>query len=77
MGESCLFELGVKLEGNKKSKIKLVVALDGSRPEKHMQQPTKLTWRDGGRIGDDMGTLRNAGGTVFNHSGGDHVGRGE
>jgi hypothetical protein len=41
VGGCCLPEPGVDLKENKKTKIKLVVALDGSRRVKSMQQPTK------------------------------------
>jgi hypothetical protein len=41
VGVRCLPELGFELKENKKTKIKLVVALDGSRRVKSMQQPTK------------------------------------
>ena len=43
VGGCCLPEPGVELKENKKTKIKLVVALDGSRRVKSMQQPTKNT----------------------------------
>ena len=49
MGGCCLLEPGVELKGNKNSKIKLVVALDGSRQVKNMQQPTKNTRARRGR----------------------------
>ena len=52
VGGCCLFAPGVESKGNKNSKIKLAVALDGSRRAKHTQQPTKSrsrrwqwTWR--------------------------------
>ena len=38
-----------RIEGEKKTKIKLVVALDGSRRGKYMQQPTKNTRTRWGR----------------------------
>ncbi len=49
MGGCCLLEPGVKSKGNKNSKIKLVVALDGSQRVKNMQQPTKNTRARRGR----------------------------
>ena len=36
-----------------------------------------LRWIDGGGIGEDARPSGNAGGAVFDHSGGDRVGRGE
>jgi hypothetical protein len=40
---------GRRIEGEKKTKIKLVVALDGSRRVQKMQQPTKNTRARRGR----------------------------
>jgi hypothetical protein len=40
---------GRRIEGEKKAKIKLIVALDGSRRVQNMQQPTKNTRARRGR----------------------------
>jgi hypothetical protein len=55
VGGCCLFAPGVKSKGNKNLKIKLVVALDGSRRAKHTQQPTEYTRERRGmdRIGQE------------------------
>ena len=76
VGGCCLPEPGVELKENKKTKIKLVVALDGSRRVKSMQQPTKNTrprQRVYGQGGSADGERR---GGANQSSGDDQAGRG-
>ena len=77
MGGCCLPEPGLELKGNKKTKIKLVVALDGSRRVKSMQQPTKNTrprQRVYERGGSADGERRGGANQLF---GDDQAGRGD
>ncbi len=75
MGGCCLFAPGVKSKGNKNSKIKLVVALDGSRRAKHTQQPTEYTRERRGMDRTGGGPTESAGGTVLDRFEGSQVGR--
>ena len=76
-GGCCHPEPGVELKENKKTKIKLVVALDGSRRVERKQQPTKnmrARRRVHGRGGSAGGERREGANRSF---GDDQAGRGD